>query len=120
MEKIIRQYFACWLKKDIAPLKDIFADNIIYSECYGPEYHGLEQVLRWFRDWNAKGTVLTWDIKQVLTCGNTVVTEWYFECNYDGSVAGFDGVTLAVFDKDEKITSLKEFESKAQHVHPYG
>ena len=63
MEKIIRQYFDCWLKKDIVPLKEIFADNVIYTECYGPEYQGLDQVLRWFREWNEKGTVLKWDIK---------------------------------------------------------
>ena len=120
MEKIIRQYFDCWLKKDIAPLKEIFADNVVYTECYGPQYQGLDQVLRWFREWNEKGTVLKWDIKQVLTQGNTLAAEWYFECNYDGAVSGFDGVTLAVFDRDGKIASLKEFESKAQHHHPYG
>ena len=119
MEKTIRQYFDCWLKKDIAPLKEIFADNIIYTECYGPQYQGLDQVLRWFREWNEMGTVLKWDIKQVLAQGNTLAVEWYFECNYGGTVSCFDGVTLAVFDKDEKITSLKEFESKAQHVYPY-
>lgn len=38
MEEIIRNYFSCWLNKDEKPLTDIFADNIIYSECYGPEY----------------------------------------------------------------------------------
>lgn len=40
MEEIIRNYFSCWLNKDEKPLTDIFADNIIYSECYGPEYRG--------------------------------------------------------------------------------
>ena len=119
MEKIIRQYFDCWLKKDIVPLKEIFADNVIYTECYGPEYQGLDQVLRWFREWNEKGTVLKWDIKQVLAQGNILAAEWYFECNYDGAVSGVDGVTRVVFDGDGKIASLKEFESKAQHHHPY-
>ena len=35
MEEIIRKYFACWLNKDEKPLTDIFAEDIIYSECYG-------------------------------------------------------------------------------------
>ena len=29
MEKIIRQYFECWLRKDIVPLKEMFAENVI-------------------------------------------------------------------------------------------
>lgn len=41
MEEIIRKYFACWLNKDEKLLTDIFAEDIIYSECYGPEYHGI-------------------------------------------------------------------------------
>lgn len=41
MEEIIRNYFSCWLNKDEKPLTAIFADNIIYSECYGPEYRGI-------------------------------------------------------------------------------
>ena len=45
MEKIIRKYFQCWLDKDIDPIKDIFSKNITYSECYGPIYTGLEQVI---------------------------------------------------------------------------
>ena len=55
MEEIIRNYFSCWLNKDEKPLTDIFADNIIYSECYGPEYRGIRQIQQWFYDWNQKG-----------------------------------------------------------------
>ena len=54
MEEIIRKYFACWLNKDEKPLTDIFAEDIIYSECYGPEYHGIRQIQQWFHDWNQK------------------------------------------------------------------
>ena len=61
MEEIIRNYFSCWLNKDENPLTDIFADNIIYSECYGPEYRGIRQIQQWFHDWNQKGTVEKWD-----------------------------------------------------------
>lgn len=78
MEKIIRKYFQCWLDKSIDPIKDIFSKNITYSECYGPIYTGLEQVITWFAEWNQKGTV-----------------------------DGFDGVTIAEFDADGKINSLE-------------
>lgn len=82
MEEIIRKYFACWLNKDEKPLTDIFAEDIIYSECYGPEYHGIRQIQQWFHDWNQKGTVQKWDVKQIYISRNTAIIEWYFQCNY--------------------------------------
>ena len=120
MEETIKKYFSCWLNKDSGELKDIFADNIIYSECYGPEYRGIEQILWWFNDWNETGTVLKWDIKQIIFHENTLVAEWYFECEISGNAEGFDGVTIAKFDADRKIYELKEFQSKAEHYYPYG
>ena len=101
MEEVIRKYFQCWLDKDIDAVKEIFSDDIIYSECYGPVYKGIGQIIRWYEDWNQKGTVLQWDIKRVV-------------------VSGFDGVTIAEFDADMKICNLKEFQSKTEHYYPYG
>ena len=120
MEEVIRKYFQCWLDKDADTVKRIFSDDIIYSECYGPVYKGIGQISRWFEDWNQKGTVLQWDIKRVMVAGNIAVVEWYFKCDYEGNVDGFDGVTIAEFDEDMKICDLKEFQSKAEHHCPYG
>lgn len=69
MEDVIRKYFQCWLDKDINDVKEIFSDDIIYSECYGQVYKGIGQIIRWFDDWNRKGTVLQWDIKRVIASG---------------------------------------------------
>lgn len=52
MEEVIRKYFQCWLDKDVDTVKRIFSDDIIYSECYGPVYKGIGQIIRWFEDWN--------------------------------------------------------------------
>lgn len=120
MEEIIRNYFDAWLQGNVQPIKDIFSENIVYSECYGPEYHGLSQLVRWFEDWNKRGTVLVWKIKRVIEHRKTVVVEWYFECEYDGKIDGFDGITIADFDREDKIEKLCEFQSKAEHYYPYG
>ncbi len=119
-EKIIIKYFAAWLNKDVSGLKSIMSDNIIYIECYGPEYHGINQVIAWFNDWNRHGTVLRWDIKQFIHQKNVAAVEWYFECNYKNSIAGFDGVSLVEFDSMKKICRIKEFQSKSEHNFPYG
>ena len=94
MQQIVRAYFEAWLQKDIETVKRTFSEDAVYTECYGPEYHGLGQILRWFADWNQKGTVLQWRIRRMLEQGRTVTAQWYFQCDYDGTVSAFDGVSL--------------------------
>lgn len=117
-EEIIRKYFDSWIKKDIEVLPSIFSENTVYVECYGPEYHGLDQILKWFSDWNKNGAVLEWNIKSFMHQGRFSAVEWYFKCDYDGEVSGFDGISLIEF-AGEKIVNLKEFQSKAEHYYPY-
>ena len=119
-EKIILTYFQCWIDKDITILERTFSKDIVYTESYGPEYHGINQCLTWFSDWNQRGSVLKWDVKQFLHCRDTTVVEWYFECDLDGVISGFDGVSIINFDDEDKIYRLKEFQSKSQHHLPYG
>ena len=119
-EARIREYFDAWVRKDARPLAGIFAPDILYSECYGPEYRGIGQVLRWFADWNTQGTVLQWPIKQFVHQGAVTAVEWYFQCEYQGQVDGFDGVSLITFDDAGRMVRLQEFQSKAEHHLPYG
>jgi hypothetical protein len=118
-EEIIQLYFNMWLTNNATGIETIFDDKIMYSECYGPEYHGISQVKKWFADWCVHGTVLEWNIKQFINQDKKTVVEWYFKCNYDGVISGFDGVSLIEFNQNEKICCLKEFQSKAEHNFPY-
>ena len=115
----VRAYFFAWLSKDASVLPAIFAVDAVYTECYGPQYFGISQIQRWFADWNLRGSVLQWDIKNVLESGNALCVEWYFRCEYDGVVDGFDGVSWIEFDEQGKIKALREFQSKAEHHFPY-
>lgn len=87
---IIEKYFQAWINVDLEVVKQTFSENAVYSECYGPEYRGLSQIVK-----------------------------WYFKCSYEGSVDGFDGVTISDFDQDMKIVKLCEYQSKAEHYYPY-
>lgn len=118
-EIIIKNYFEAWLNSNALILEDIFESKIIYSECYGPEYHGIETIKKWFEDWHKRGNVFTWYIKQFIHSGNITVVEWYFNCNYDGDIGEFDGVSLIEFNNDNQIVSIKEFQSKIPHYYPY-
>ena len=120
MKEVIQKYFKAWLNVDNSVLSDVFSNDIIYSECYGPEYHGISQILKWFDEWNQKGRVLEWTIKRSIEKENTIVVEWFFKCEYEGNIDGFDGVTIADFNKEGKIKRLCEFQSKPDHYYPYG
>jgi len=117
---IIKHYFESWINKDISIIEKYFSKNIKYIECYGPEYNGIKQIRQWFNDWNNKNSVLRWDIKRYIECNNIIVVEWFFECEYEENVSGFDGVSIIEFEKNDKIILIKEFQSKAEHTFPYG
>lgn len=90
-EVIIRNYFKAWIDNDIETVKRTFAKGAKYSECYGPKYHGIQQILKWFEKWNQKGRVLEWTIKRVFQQNKTIIVEWYFKCEYENKVDGFNG-----------------------------
>ncbi len=119
-KRLIEAYFQAWLSKDETRLADFFEADAVYRECYGPEYCGINQITRWFRDWNKRGRVTRWDILDFMQQGSKLAVEWTFGCVYDGEESFFDGISLVEFSENGKIQSLKEFQSKAEHVFPYG
>ena len=109
-EKIIRLWFDMWLQKKDLGISEMFADNSVYIESWGPEYHGSEKIKLWFDEWNTRGTVLQWDIKQFFHKENKTIVEWYFKNQMkNGTVEAFDGVSLIEWTNDNKILFLKEF-----------
>ncbi len=119
-ERRLRLWFSAWLTQDAGAVDEVFAQDIVYSECYGPEYRGIHQVRRWFEEWNQRGRVLDWTIREMYRDGDMLIAVWTFCCMYDGVTDGFDGVTLARFDEAERLVSLREFQSKAEHELSYG
>jgi len=99
---------------------DIFSDNALYIESWGPEYNGSAKIKRWFDEWNTRGTVLQWDIKQCFHWGNQTVVEWYFKNTMcDGRIEAFDGISLIEWTQDDKICFLKEFGCNNNRYDPY-
>ena len=118
-EKIIKDYFESWINNDPEIINQYFADIILYSECYGPEYQNKKQVQQWFLDWQKKGRVIEWRIKDIYNNDQKYTVEWFFKSNYDNNIEEFDGVSLIEFNDDGKIVLVKEFQSKSEHIFPY-
>lgn len=118
-KQIIIDYFQAWLKPNIEVIKSIFDKNATYSECYGPIYRNKKEIISWFEKWNKQGKVIAWPIEKILINENTCIVEWHFKCNYQKKISEFDGVSIIDFNDQNKIISVKEYQSKSQHYYPY-
>lgn len=118
-EIIIKEYFDSWINNDYSVLVKVFAMNAKYIECYGPAYNGLIQIQKWFKDWQEQGSVLIWNINKFVHSGENCVCDWYFECEYDGKIDGFNGVSWIKFDDENKIVEIREYQSKVPNYFPY-
>ena len=119
-ETIIRRWFDMWLQKKDLGIAEMFSDNAVYIESWGPEYHGSAKIKLWFDEWNTRGTVLQWDIKQFFHKANQTMVEWYFKNQMnDGKVEAFDGISLVEWTNDDKILFLKEFGCNINNYDPY-
>ncbi len=57
-ERAITAYFDMWISRDFSALDSIFAEDVFYSECYGPEYRGLREIHLWVEEMLSKQTRL--------------------------------------------------------------
>ena len=78
-EKIIRLWFDMWLKQQDLGIDKIFTEDVVYTESWCPKYENLKTVKHWFNEWNTRGKVIIWDIKQFFHKENQTVVEWYFK-----------------------------------------
>ena len=119
-ERAVRLWFSMWLEKRDLGIRDLFADDASYVESWGPEYHGAEKIRHWFEEWNTRGAVEQWDIRQFFHRDNQTVVVWYFRCRmHDGEEQGFDGVALIAWTPEGRISFLQEFGCKEKRYDPY-
>ena len=75
-EKIIHLWFEMWLTKQDLGIDSIFAEDVIYTESWSPQYNNRQIVKHWFQEWNTRGKVVTWEIKQFFHKENQTIVEW--------------------------------------------
>lgn len=118
-EEALRAWFGMWLTADRTGIAELFASDAVYIESWGPRYAGLKRICQWFDEWNCRGKVRVWDIKDFYHKGDRTVVEWYFACVMnDGSEDCFEGMTVAEW-RDGKICYLREYGSNTDNYDPY-
>ena len=119
-ESIIRLWFDMWLQQEDKGIDNIFAEDVVYIESWGPKYESRAAVKHWFDEWNIRGKVVIWDIKQYFHKGNQTIVEWHFRNEMNsGVIEQFDGMTLIEWTQDSKIRFLKEFGCNINNYNPY-
>ena len=119
-ESIIRLWFDMWLQQEDKGIDNIFAEDVVYIESWGPKYESRAAVKHWFDEWNTRGKVVIWDIKQYFHKGNQTIVEWHFKNEMNSGVTEqFDGMTLIEWTQDSKIRFLKEFGCNINNYNPY-
>ncbi len=119
-EAAIGRWFQMWLEKTDLGIGELFAPDAVYLESWGPEYHGADRIAHWFREWNSRGTVLGWDIRQFFHRGDQTVVEWSFRYVMEGEApGGFEGMSLIRWTPQGKIAFLQEFGCNEDRYDPY-
>ncbi len=109
-----------WLRKQDMGIRDVFSDDAVYVESWGPEYHGAAKIKLWFDEWNTRGSVRQWDIRRYFHDGDWTAVEWYFkDAMNDGKAEAFEGMSLIRWTRDGKICLLKEFGCNESRYDPY-
>ena len=103
-EKLISLWFDMWIKQKDYGINKIFAEDVIYTESWGPKYENIETVKHWFDEWNTRGKVIVWKINQFFHKENQTIVEWYFKNEMNnGVIEEFDGISLIEWTRDNKI-----------------
>ena len=119
-ESYIRRWFSMWLDRNDTGIEELFAPDAVYIESWGPEYHGSRKIKLWFDEWNTRGTVERWDIRQYFHKRDQTVVEWTFRCAMtDGTVQSFDGLSLIRWNEAGQICFLQEFGCNENRYDPY-
>ena len=119
-ESKIRQWFSMWLDKQDTGIEELFAPDAVYIESWGPEYYGSGKIKLWFDEWNSRGTVERWNIRQYFHKGDQTVVEWVFRCAMtDGTIQSFDGLSLIRWNEAGQICFLQEFGCNENRYDPY-
>ncbi len=119
-EEILRLWFDMWLRREDFGIREIFTEDAVYTESWGPVYHGAEKIAHWFREWLTRGRVLVWDVHRFFHAGDQTAVTWFFQCRMgDDTPVGFEGVSVVRWTEDGKIAGLTEYCCEPEQYDPY-
>lgn len=77
-EEIIKKWFKSWYDPKWNQFTDVFEDEIYYSESWGLEYNGIEEIIQWFYCWHMHSKLEKWEIKKILHIDDYSIVKCFF------------------------------------------
>lgn len=119
-EETVRLWLDMWLRREDFGIRDIFAPDAVYTESWGPVYHGAAAIEHWFREWLTRGRVLAWDIHRFFHAGEQTAVTWFFQCRMgEEEPVGFEGVSVVNWTEAGRIAALTEYCCEPEQYDPY-
>lgn len=120
-EERLNVWFEMWVSEDISPMAAIFSDDVKYTECWGYQYFGKDEITSWFHDWHRDNVMEGFYAKDFLhTDDNKTVVRFKMEAlTKAGAPRWMDGVYIIEWDDEDRITSLEEYGENSRKVRPY-
>ena len=119
-EKRFLLWLDMWLQGKNLGIRDIFAADVVYTESWGPVYHGVEAVEHWFEEWLTRGRVIAWDVHRFFHSGNQTAVSWSFQCRMGEEMpTGFEGVSIVRWGEDGRMAALTEYCCEPAQYDPY-
>lgn len=120
-EETIKVWFDMWLGDDSTPMNALFTDDVVYTECWGNQYSGKEEIGQWFRDWHKNNHMEVWKVTSFLHAEDKTVVEWHMEAlTRNGTPRWLDGIYVIEWDDSERIKALREYGANSRMIRPYG
>ena len=117
-DRIIKEWFKSWFNPEWDNYNEVFESEIYYSESWGPEYIGIDEIKLWKDKWHKNLYLIEWNIIKINHINNISFVEWYFSCSDNEKVNEFNGVSIIEWGINDKILSLKEFASSLPKYNP--
>ena len=119
-EELLKTWLDMWLGQELLPLEAVFTNDVEYFEFQGRRYCGIDQIRRWFTEWNSQNHVTKWQVCRMIHDQYVTMMEFSFQStNTAGEINEFQGIYLAEWDSNNRIQKLQEFYCKLPYETPY-
>lgn len=108
-EEIICEWFNAWHNQKWDNFSEVFALNVVYSECFGAKYFGISQVINWKQHWHQTTNLLEWKVINITSVNSQSIVEWYFKFSKNGEVKKYNGVSIILWNNENKICSIRDY-----------
>lgn len=130
-DQIINEWINSWFDINYEKFENLFEKDIYYNEASGEEYHGIELVEKWVKDWHTRFKMEQYELKKITHFEDCSFVEFCNESSYEipkrdnglpykkRAINKSNGILMIKWSSNNKITSIKEYTSSLIKYNPF-